>query len=34
MKINPREMFKGEVKYTQFDENGIPTHIKQKDVEK
>lgn len=29
MKINPKDMFKGENdKYSQFDEDGIPTHDK------
>ena len=29
MRINPKEMFKSETdKYSQFDEDGIPTHDK------
>ena len=29
MKVNPKEMFKWETdKYSQFDEDGIPTHDK------
>ena len=27
-------MFRGEAKYTQFDENGIPTHEKGKEADK
>ena len=30
MKINPVDMFKTNPKYTQFDQNGIPTHEKGK----
>ncbi len=27
MKVNPKEMFLSEIKkYSQFDENGLPTH--------
>ena len=26
MSRKPEEMFKGDAKYSQFDENGIPTH--------
>lgn len=28
MKIDPREMYKNNPEYTQFDEDGIPTHDK------
>lgn len=34
MSVNPTEMFRGEKKYTQFDENGIPTHEKDKEKDK
>ena len=30
MKVNPKEMFLKNDKYTKFDENGIPTHEKTK----
>jgi hypothetical protein len=30
MKIDPRTMFKNELRYNQFDEDGIPTHEKDK----
>lgn len=28
MSVNPLEMFRKNEKFTQFDENGIPTHEK------
>lgn len=28
MKIDPREIFKSNPEYSQFDEDGIPTHDK------
>jgi hypothetical protein len=30
MSVNPRDMFKNDPTYTQFDENGVPTHQKKK----
>ncbi len=30
MSVNPVEMFREDKKYTQFDEQGIPTHEKAK----
>ena len=34
MKVNPKEMFLKMEKYTQFDEEGIPTHQKAKEGDK
>ena len=34
MKVNPREMFLKNEKYTKFDEEGIPTHEKAKEGDK
>ena len=34
MSVNPAQMFKSEKKFTKFDENGVPTHQKDKNGEK
>jgi hypothetical protein len=34
MSINPKDMFINDPRYSEFDENGVPTHEKKKEKKK